>query len=53
MASDKNKNVEVKELRQRIQYLIETDKIPDSDKLALALRALEIVKQTKVQRRQK
>lgn len=43
MEDDSEKAKEIEEIRRRIDYLLTTDQISISDKIAIARRALEII----------
>jgi len=47
--SEENKSVkqkEIEEIQRRIEYLINTDQISDSEKVAIASKALKIIEQS-------
>ena len=43
MENDSEKQKEIEEIQRRIEYLINTDQISDSEKLAIANKALKII----------
>ena len=45
-----NRKHEIEEIKRRIEYLVSTDKISISEKIAIAKRALEIIEKDKVEK---
>lgn len=50
MESDSQKARESEEIKRRIDYLINTDEISAPDKIAIAMKALKIVEESKMEK---
>ena len=46
MENYSEQQTEIADIQRRIEYLINTDKIPNSEKLAIASKALKIIEQS-------
>ena len=46
----KNSELEIEEIRRRVEYLASTDTISLTEKIAIAKKALEIIEEDKVKR---
>ena len=50
MTNDSEKEKEIEEIKRRIDYLINTEEISISDKIAIAKKALQVIEDNKTEK---